>query len=163
MDYRKPSECPYYLITRTSLSLTATLKNEFATITKASIKIAYLGVLICLWDRGGAVVADGEETTKGMKIKDLCRCAGIEPSTMTGLIDRMESDGLVVRVSAPTDRRALNVELTPLGEALREETMLIVNRVLERAFAGIEEKSLEDVKRILRMVLVNIGANDEEG
>jgi DNA-binding MarR family transcriptional regulator len=36
-------------------------------------------------------------------------------SNVTQLVDRLEGDGLVERVSDPTDRRAIRARLTPLG------------------------------------------------
>jgi DNA-binding MarR family transcriptional regulator len=40
---------------------------------------------------------------------------GLTPRNMTALVDSMEQEGLVVRRSHPTDRRAVLVELTPAG------------------------------------------------
>lgn len=39
-------------------------------------------------------------------------------STMTGIIDRMERDGLVVRRRSGDDRRVVHIELTPKGRGL---------------------------------------------
>ena len=36
-------------------------------------------------------------------------------SNVTQLVDRLEADGLVERVSDPTDRRAIRARVTPLG------------------------------------------------
>jgi len=46
---------------------------------------------------------------------------GVPVSTMTGLIDRMETKGLVRRIRGRLDRRAIELEATPAGTlALRE-------------------------------------------
>jgi DNA-binding MarR family transcriptional regulator len=46
---------------------------------------------------------------------DLADQAGVTRATMTGLVDTLERDGLVVRQPAPDDRRMQLVELTPRG------------------------------------------------
>lgn len=50
---------------------------------------------------------------KGMA--DLSRLLGLERSSLTGLVDRAEHRGYVVRRSDPSDRRAVRVALTPEG------------------------------------------------
>ncbi len=45
----------------------------------------------------------------------LAEQSGVTRATMTGLIDTLERDGLVVRRPDPADRRAQLVEMTPLG------------------------------------------------
>ena len=95
-----PEECPYYLITRVSLGATAAMKRGFAEAGIGFVRPAYLGSLMSLWREDG------------LKVIDLGRRAGLEPSTMTGLLDRMERDGLVERRPDPADRRVLKIFLT---------------------------------------------------
>ena len=73
-----PEECPYYLITRVSLGATAAMKRGFIEAGIGFVRPAYLGSLMSLWREDG------------LKVIDLGRRAGLEPSTMTGLLDRME-------------------------------------------------------------------------
>jgi DNA-binding MarR family transcriptional regulator len=56
-----------------------------------------------------------------MIIKDLGGRFGVPVSTMTGLVDRMEANGLVRRVPGRRDRRSIELEVTAAGaRALRE-------------------------------------------
>jgi len=50
---------------------------------------------------------------------DLAASLPIDPSSMTGLIDRLESSGLVERVPVPEDRRIRGVILTQSGARVR--------------------------------------------
>ncbi|MGW5381139.1 MarR family transcriptional regulator [Nocardia sp. NPDC003963] len=43
----------------------------------------------------------------------LARLAGLHPATITGILDRLERGGWVVRERAPGDRRAVNVRIVP--------------------------------------------------
>lgn len=48
-------------------------------------------------------------------LRDLVRATGQRPSTLTGVIDRLERRGLVARQPHPADRRAFRVAPTPDG------------------------------------------------
>jgi len=51
-------------------------------------------------------------------MNDLARLLGLDKSSITGLVDRAERRGLVVRVPSTTDRRAVLVSLTDDGRSL---------------------------------------------
>jgi DNA-binding MarR family transcriptional regulator len=136
-------ECPYYLISRVSLSVTAALKKEFASSGVEEVKPAYLCVLMSLWQ------ADG------LKVIELSKKAGLEPSTMTGLLDRMERDELVERTTDLTDRRVLRIHLTKTGRRVRDPVLKAVERVITEIFAGIPQKDISQTKNLLRHVLAN--------
>ena len=73
-------------------------------------------------------------------------------SNMTQLIDRLEADGLVRRVSCPTDRRSVKAEITDAG---KEKQMLAAVEVekVNAEFAGLvqpeEHAAFERVARAL--------------
>ena len=137
------TECPYYLMSRASLAITAMLRKELAAAGVESVRPAYLGALIGLWHEDC------------VKVVELGRRAGLEPSTMTGLVDRMERDGLVTREADPDDRRAQRVCLTDEGRHVREPVLEVVDRVLGRALDGISPEAMDGLKTVLRTVLAN--------
>ena len=51
----------------------------------------------------------------GLALGDLSRKMYLHPSTVTGVIDRLESKGYVVRDRDSADRRVVKVNLTPCG------------------------------------------------
>ena len=59
---------------------------------------------------------------------DLLERVLIQSGSLTACLDRLERNGLVVRVPSPTDRRSLSVQLAPEGHSL-------VDRAIERRFA----------------------------
>ncbi|MBI5014347.1 MAG: MarR family transcriptional regulator [Deltaproteobacteria bacterium] len=61
----------------------------------------------------------------GLPITALAEKVALDKSTLTGLLDRVERDGLVERVPTPEDRRALQIRLTPKAEALRQRLTAI--------------------------------------
>jgi DNA-binding MarR family transcriptional regulator len=109
------------------------------------VRPAYLGVLLCLW----------QEDER--KVIDLGRCARLEPSTMTGLLDRMERDGLVYRAPDPNDRRAHRICLTAEGKQVKDPVMAVTPKVVSSFFKGISDDDLNHTINILQRVLINIG------
>ncbi len=143
MDFISPQDCPYYLVTRVGLTITAALKKGFADAGLPNLRPAYMGVLMTLWEEDG------------QKVVDLARGAGLEPSTMTGLLDRMERDGLVRREADPEDRRVLRIFLNEGARDAWPLVMKVALTVVDEAFTGIEPAHLEIVKDVLRRVLKN--------
>lgn len=62
------------------------------------------------------VMAMLQKSGLGLKMSELSSELMVSNGNVTGIIDRLVSDGLVVRVSIKGDRRATLVRLTPKGE-----------------------------------------------
>jgi DNA-binding MarR family transcriptional regulator len=148
MKLENPPNCPYYLISRATLAVTSQLKKGFANEGFNTIKPAYLGVLLSLWEQDG------------LKANELGKRAGLEPSTMTGLLDRMERDGLLKREPDPYDRRANKIVLTVKGIDAKSPATKVVSTTLEKAFSTILKKDIEITKNVLRTILINCGKED---
>jgi DNA-binding MarR family transcriptional regulator len=138
-----PTDCPYYLISRSTLLVTAELKRGFASAGVEQVKPAYLGALMCLWREDG------------LKMIELGQRAGLEPSTMTGLLDRMERDNLVCRSSDPADRRVIKIFLTEEGKNIREPVFRILEGTLNKVFMGISPEAIDQMKNTLTRILEN--------
>jgi len=143
----KLTNCPYYLITRASLSITSVLKKAFSNAGHKSLKPAYLGVLMTLSEKDN------------LKMIELGRKINLEPSSMTGLLDRMERDDLVQRIVDPSDRRVQRIILTRYGRSILPDVIEIVFKLLDTVFDGISEKEIETTKSVLRKVLSNVKSN----
>lgn len=52
----------------------------------------------------------------GQAPADLLRAFGIQPSTLTGVLDRLETHRLIRRSRHPKDRRSVLLVLTPAGQ-----------------------------------------------
>lgn len=150
MTARRPGDCLYYLMSRATLAATTTLRRCFEDAGVGGVKPAYLGVLMSLWHEDG------------LQTSELGRRAGLEPSTMTGLLDRMERDGLVRRVPDPDDRRAQRVHLEPPAQAAERRVRDVVDATLARVTRGVPAAELAKLKTILRRLLDN-ARTEEEG
>ena len=54
---------------------------------------------------------------------ELAEEARVTRATMTGLIDTLEKDGMVIRRAHPEDRRTIHVRLTPKGRSFLNKTL----------------------------------------
>ena len=79
----------------------------------------------------------------------LAQSLGLDKTTMTSLLDRLESAGLVTRHQDSRDRRARIPELTQAGERVQHE--LIAAR--DRAEAATLSQFSTDEQRVLRAML----------
>jgi len=73
------------------------------------------------------------------------QCACVR-SNITQLVDRLETDRLVRRVSDPADRRSLRAAVTPLGrqrQAAGAKKVVEVRRKLGKALGAINHASLK--------------------
>lgn len=76
-----------------------------------------------------------------------------EPSNLTGLVDRLESRGLVERLPHPEDRRVKCVALTGEGERVGQE---VWQEVAKRCDLNrLPRRSREDLAGLLRQALRN--------
>ena len=75
-------------------------------------------VMLVLWEAG-------EQTVGGLADRLL-----LDSSTLTPLLKRLETSGLVKRRRNPDNERQLIVSLTPEGQALREKARAIPSEIL---------------------------------
>jgi DNA-binding MarR family transcriptional regulator len=140
--------CPYYLLSRLTLVITSALRKRLVQSGLNHVKPAYLWALVSLW------VEDG------LKVSDIARASGLETSTMTGLLDRMERDGLVTRTPDSKDRRTLRIYLTEEGTRLQGPVLAETWGVLDDLFEGVPEDHMELIKSTLAGILSRV---HEEG
>ncbi|HPC02516.1 MAG TPA: MarR family transcriptional regulator [Syntrophales bacterium] len=77
----------------------------------------------------------------------------IDNSAVTRLVDRLEKNGIVERQTAPGDRRAYLVHMTPKGLDSLEKAKKIIMSVNEDLRKGFTAEEVEAYKKILRSIL----------
>ena len=86
---------------------------------------------------------------------DLADFAHRTRPTMTVLVDKMESLGLVRRRKSKDDARNQIVSLTKHGESLRPVFEDISTRFISRLYDGVSDSDAAEVERILTKILSN--------
>ncbi len=85
----------------------------------------------------------------GCQISELAGGIGIGNAAATGLIDRMEKAGLVIRKKQSTDGRGRTVNLTNKGLVKREQVMDILRDFDDRLAARFTETELDTIHKFL--------------
>lgn len=80
---------------------------------------------------------------------DLCDLLYLSSSTVTELIDRLESNNLVRRIRSKEDRRVILLEITDEGISLLENIREKKLEVLSKALSLLSEEEKDEIKRSL--------------
>lgn len=75
--------------------------------------------------------------------------------TITGLVDRMEAQGLVERQTDPRDRRKANVRITAMGERRLAEAQPTANSLAESIVSPLTDEELQDLEAKMRKLVAN--------
>ncbi|MBH2010152.1 MAG: MarR family transcriptional regulator [Burkholderiales bacterium] len=102
----------------------------------------YLALLV-LWEQDG------------LSVSELGERLFLDSGTLTPLLKRLESSGLVSRLRAIDDERRVHITLTPAGRALKEQAAKIPGCILSATHCSIPELvSLTQQVQALRRQLV---------
>jgi DNA-binding MarR family transcriptional regulator len=92
----------------------------------------------------------------------LARRAGVHPATMTGILDRLERAGWVVRERDPDDRRGVRVRALPDRSAELLGLFAGMNGAMDTVCAGYTPEQLETITDFLRRTAAAGHAATEE-
>ena len=81
----------------------------------------------------------------------------ISTGAMTNRLDRLEAGGLVRRERHPSDRRSLEIALTPKGRKLVDDVVVGHVENERRMLSALSEREREQLTRILRKLLAHLG------
>ncbi len=84
-----------------------------------------------------------------LSLGDLSRRMFINPSTITGVVDRLEKKEYVLRVRNEKDRRVVKVQLTPKGERLARRTP---NPIQGKMIYGLKKLKKDELSSIYKSV-----------
>ena len=86
-----------------------------------------------------------------MPISRLARYILVKPSTVTGIVDRLEQKGLVTRTRSQLDRRVVTIELTDSGRSLASGAPPPISREM---IEGLKRLSHDEVAMIVESLRI---------
>ncbi len=92
----------------------------------------------------------------GQTQQDLAQNSCKDKTSMARLIDGMEKRDLVVRIPDKQDKRQKFIYLTNKGKILQKKLMIIVEKTLEQAEAGISAQDMKLCMNVLCKIYVNV-------
>ena len=104
-------------------------------------------VLIREADRLGLQVSDSDLR------RELSTGTGTRSSTLTGVLDRLESRGYLSRELDPTDRRSFRLPLTEAGQAVAARVQAAVTGLERDALAGLSATQIAGFHTVVNALL----------
>lgn len=86
-----------------------------------------------------------------------------DPMTISGVIERLETKGLVLRVADPDDSRAKMVRITDKARSVVTEMKALADEVYKEAFKGIGEADKAAAFRVLNEMSDNLSRQRAPG
>lgn len=98
----------------------------------------------------------------GQTMSQLAAALAVQPPTVTKMVTRLSSQGLVRREVSQTDGRLARVYLDEAGFERLMEVDRAWKRLEKEALKGIEDKDRKKLRRLLRLVEKNLAAISDE-
>ncbi len=92
------------------------------------------------------------ETIGELSLTELSEKIRAQNSTVTGIIDRMEREDLVVRERSTEDRRVVKIRLTPKGLDLARDVPVEPMVIFRSALEALSKDEMQDLLKILLKV-----------
>lgn len=133
-------DCINFLLTGAQHRVFQILKKD---LEKYDLTPIQYGVLRSIWSYGYK------------NPKDIAEKFGIENSTISGILERMENKGLLVRNIDSEDRRFIRIELTEAGRELEKPVNATVDAFNKRVLAPFSKEEVEMLREILGRIAVS--------
>src|SRR3954471_4094202 len=108
------------------------------------------------------LMAQLERAPEGLKMNELSRRMMVTGGNVTGITDQLVAEGLVARVDVEGDRRAYRVRLTAKGRKLFHDMASQHERWIVEAFAGLSDKEISTLHKLLGKVKDHARAQADE-
>ena len=99
----------------------------------------------------------------GLDQRTLARTIGFDTSTIGGVIDRLETRGLLDRHADPDDRRVRLLELTSEGKKLLRDVTPAMLRAQQRMLEPLSLRQHDEFMRMMEMLLASHQTPSREG
>ena len=131
------------------------LCNEISRLFRARMRQSddYEGVMS---QPGAHLVLARLAVCDGITQLELVRATHLRPPTVSVILQKMESEGLVERKCDEHDRRAVRVTLTEAGRALDRKNIEMIHRIDEVALADLTQEEINVLMALLPKIRNNL-------
>ena len=92
----------------------------------------------------------------GVPISELSRQTGLATTTLTSMLDRMETTGLIYRDRGDKDRRKIRIYLTEKAKGLEEDYNSVSEEMSRIYYKGFSDQEIEQLESYLERILINV-------
>src|SRR4051812_24051473 len=103
------------------------------------------------------------ETFENLSLSSLSERIRAQNSTVTGIIDRMEREGLVRRERSTSDRRVVHIRLSDKGQKLARQIQVEPMEIFRAALLSLSQGDLRDLLRIMNKLQKYVRSKVPEG
>ena len=115
-------------------------------------QLAQEGITLRQWEVLAWIALENE-----LSQAELAERLGIEAPTLVGVLDRMERDGWLDRISCPHDRRKKRIRATDKAQSVWTRMVDCARLVREQATQGISQEELALFKTLCERIRSNLG------
>ncbi|WP_134685752.1 MarR family winged helix-turn-helix transcriptional regulator [Brevibacillus migulae] len=133
----KIEDCLNFLASKTYQRLSQLAKPK---LSKLGITTTQCALLHVLWEQDGL---------KGIELGERLR---IDGATITGMLDRLEQNGIIERRPDSRDRRINLIFLTEQGKELEGPVKLIMKEVEDDVLNGFSEQEVALFKKMMTLI-----------
>jgi DNA-binding MarR family transcriptional regulator len=90
--------------------------------------------------------------TGGASMADMARYLGVAPTVITGLVDRLESRGLIRREPHPSDRRRIQLVLTERGNEISVHVEEVIASHIEQRLSQMDAAQRQQLRAGLELL-----------
>jgi len=94
--------------------------------------------------------------TPGIGPREIALTLGLHPSTLTGVLARLERDRLIDRRADPDDGRRARIWLTRAGQKIAREQRGTVEAAVRRALGRAERAMIEHTEHLIRLLIAEL-------
>jgi DNA-binding MarR family transcriptional regulator len=98
------------------------------------------------------------ESVGDLSLSELSERIRAQNSTVTGIIDRMEREGLVVRARSTEDRRVVNIRLTEKGAKIARGIAVEPIEIFRAALQSLSASEMQELLKILTKIAARVKA-----
>lgn len=136
------TDCINYWLTQAQSAVNMLFRRNLAAY---DVTPAQYFILSCLWQEDG------------LSPSQLATLSGLDASTVTGVLSRMEAKGLVERRHCTDDRRAVNVYILPAGLTIEPDISRVIEESSREALAALSEAEQETLFDYLKRISEDVG------
>ena len=92
----------------------------------------------------------------GIPISELSRQTGLATTTLTSMLDRMETADLIYRDRGDKDRRKIRIFLTEKAKGLEEDYNAVSEEMSSIYYKGFSDQEIEQLESYLERILINV-------
>lgn len=139
----KPDDCVFFLLAKAN-------QAGHKLWTKAMSKYGVTGVQ--------GMVLNFLNEKDNITSKELGKRTTLDSATLTGILDRLEKAGLIIRGQHPNDRRAINVCLSEEGKRVVEKTYSEIEIANAAALKSLTAEEKNQFKILVKKVKTSLSA-----